>query len=148
MPVPRVRRRCVSPASTDEVEASLELRKDSEAPAEEGEPEEEAPLQPNLMDDLPPPRQKPRKSPKGATVLVAQVLIGIGNKPYVRGTGPGLSSTKGVPMEFLEIGKWQWTAPESDEPISCQIYKNDEVPASGDMIELEPGQRRTVSPSF
>ena len=81
-------------------------------------------------------------------MLVAQVLIGIGNKPYVRGTGGGLSLHEGVPMEFLEIGKWQWTAPEGDEPITCQIYKNDEVPATGEMIELEPGQRRTVSPTF
>ncbi|MBC2592970.1 hypothetical protein H5P28_01730 [Ruficoccus amylovorans] len=104
--------------------------------------------QPNLMEELPPLREKPRKSPKGATVLVAQVLIGIGNKPYVRGIGPGLSPDEGVPMEFLEIGKWQWTAPDGEEPISCRIYKNDEIPADGDMIELEPGQRRTVSPTF
>ena len=109
---------------------------------------EEGPSQPNLMEDLPPPRKKARKSPKGATVLVAQVLIGIGNKPYIRGTGPGLSPDKGIPMEFLEIGKWQWTAPEGEGPFSCQIYKNDEVPADGEPVELEPGQRRTVSPSF
>jgi hypothetical protein len=133
------------PAGEEELAAEARLDEGSE---DAGDEEDAGPEQVNLLDDLPPPRKKPRKSPKGATVLVAQVLIGIGNKPYVRGTGGGLSPHEGVPMEFLEIGKWQWTAPEGDEPISCQIYKNDEVPADGEAIELEPGQRRTVSPTF
>ncbi|MGE9293158.1 MAG: hypothetical protein ACQKBW_06060 [Puniceicoccales bacterium] len=136
------------------LDAAVRVAEEESEPEDDGpvftdaRPVAEEPSQPNLMDDLPPPRQKPRKSPKGSTVLIAQVLIGIGNKPYIRGNGPGLSPNEGVPMEFLEIGKWQWTAPEGDEPISCQIYKNDETPADGEPIELEPGQRRTVSPVF
>ncbi|WP_309396573.1 hypothetical protein [Cerasicoccus maritimus] len=93
------------------------------------------------------PKSKPKKQ-RGATTLIAQVLIGIGNKPYVRGTGPGLSMDAGVAMEFLEIGKWQWTAPSSDEPVTVYIYKNDEDCAEGDPIEIPAGQRRSVAPKF
>ncbi|MGE9294922.1 MAG: hypothetical protein ACQKBV_01340 [Puniceicoccales bacterium] len=119
------------------------------ASGDDDESEEEPADQPDLMDDLPPsePRSKPKK-PKGATTLIAQVLIGIGNKPYVRGTGPGLSEDEGVPMEFLEIGKWQWVAPDSDEPVTVRIYKNDEIPAEGDPVEIPAGQRRSVAPKF
>ncbi|MEO0794165.1 MAG: hypothetical protein AAFX93_03330 [Verrucomicrobiota bacterium] len=119
----------------------------------EGEETEEGtddgPEQPDLMGDIPEaePKSKPKKQ-KGATTVIAQVLIGIGNKPYVRGSGPGLSETEGVPMEFLEIGKWQWVAPESDEPINVTIYKNDEVAAEGGPVEIPAGQRRSVSPKF
>ena len=99
---------------------------ESEEEPEDDDSEEEGvpPMQADLLGDLPPPEKKKRKrAPKDATTLVAQVLIGIGNKPYVRGTGPGLSPDKGVPMEFVEIGKWQWVAAQSDEPVVCQIYK-------------------------
>ncbi|WP_309387676.1 hypothetical protein [Cerasicoccus frondis] len=115
------------------------------------EDEEAAPADPEqgeLIGDLPDsPKSKPKKQ-RGATTLIAQVLIGIGNKPYVRGTGPGLSEDEGVPMEFLEIGKWQWTAPSSDEPVTVRIYKNDEDPAEGDPVEIPAGQRRSVAPKF
>ncbi|GHC06739.1 hypothetical protein [Cerasicoccus arenae] len=111
--------------------------------------EEAEPAQPELIGDLPEtsPKSKSKKQ-KGVTTLIAQVLIGIGNKPYVRGVGPGLSETEGVPMEFLEIGKWQWVAPNSDEPVYVQIYKNDEVAAEGDVIEIPAGQRRSSAPKF
>lgn len=128
---------------------------------EQTEPEQEEPKaaqakpveQPDLLTDIPKtPRRKSKRASKKksqeASTLIAQVLIGIGNKPYVRGEGAGLSQEKGVPMEFLEIGKWQWTAPDSSDPVTCYIYKNDEVMAEGEPIVLEPGQRRAVSPKF
>ncbi len=112
------------------------------------EAEDPEPAQVELMADIPEmPKSKPKKQ-KGVTTLIAQVLIGIGNKPYVRGVGPGLSEDEGVPMEFLEIGKWQWVAPSSDEPVTVWIYKNDETPAEGAPIEIPAGQRRSVAPKF
>jgi hypothetical protein len=84
-----------------------------------------------------------------SAALVARVLIGIGNKPYVRGEGPGLSNDKGVPMEFVEIGKWQWVAPfAAKAPITLRLLKNDEIPAKGGPIVLNPGQSIEVSPEF
>ncbi|MGF1453330.1 MAG: hypothetical protein ACFB21_14805 [Opitutales bacterium] len=104
--------------------------------------------QPELIEGADGGPPKARKAGRKDTTLIAQVLIGIGNKPYVRGEGPGLSPDEGVPMEFLEIGKWQWTAPDSTAPLRVQIYKNDEIPAQEGWIDLEPGQRRSVTPRF
>lgn len=116
---------------------------------EEGQEDQDQPAQAELIADVPEhPNPKAKKGKKGATTLIAQVLIGIGNKPYVRGVGPGLSETEGVPMEFLEIGKWQWIAPDSDEPVTVRVYKNDETPAEGDPIEIPAGQRRSIAPKF
>jgi len=94
-------------------------------------------------------RRRSAKAAAPASTLVARVLIGIGNKPYVRGDGPGLSHSKGVPMEFVEIGQWRWVAPSSaTDAISVRILKNDEVPAEGGPITLQPGQTLEVSPEF
>jgi len=94
-------------------------------------------------------KKRSSRSPVSACALTARVLIGIGNKPFVRGTGPGLSSERGVPMEFVEIGQWRWVAPGAvKEPITLRILKNDEVPAEGEPIVLHPGQMLEVSPVF
>jgi hypothetical protein len=94
-------------------------------------------------------KRRSSRSPVPACSLVARVLIGIGNKPFVRGTGPGLSLEKGVPMEFVEIGQWRWVAPGAvKEPLTLRILKNDEVPAEGDAIVLHPGQSLDISPVF
>lgn len=118
--------------------------------AENEEPEAEmAPdLQPNLLDEIPQGSQKAKKPGRKETTLIAHVLIGIGNKPYIRAEGPGIESAEGIPMDFLEIGKWQWVAPETDGPIHVRIFKNNEIEAEGGAIELEPGQKRNVSPRF
>ena len=44
----------------------------------------------------------------GFTRLVATAYIGIGNRLFIRGDGPGLSWEKGVPLQFVSIGKWRW----------------------------------------
>ncbi|HVU39210.1 MAG TPA: hypothetical protein VHC95_12825 [Opitutales bacterium] len=94
-------------------------------------------------------RKRSTKSPLHLPTLTARVLIGIGNKPFLRGDGPGLSPDKGVPMEFVEIGQWRWVAPkESSGPITLHILKNDEIPAEGGPITLKPGQSLEVSPVF
>jgi len=94
-------------------------------------------------------KKRSSRSPVSACALTARVLIGIGNKPFVRGTGPGLSNDKGVPMEFVEIGQWRWVAPTAvKEAISIRILKNDEVPAAGEPITLHPGQSLEINPVF
>lgn len=94
-------------------------------------------------------RKRSTKSPLHLPTLTAHVLIGIGNKPFLRGDGPGLSADKGVPMEFVEIGQWRWVAPnDSSAPITLHILKNDEIPAEGGPITLKPGQSLEVSPVF
>ncbi len=138
----------------DEEEAA---RKDAPvvfSPNQSGEPSAQAPDGPTQGELLAREADTIRKrrssrSPVPACALTARVLIGIGNKPFVRGTGPGLSTEKGVPMEFVEIGQWRWVAPGVvKEPITLRILKNDEVSAEGDPIVLHPGQSLEVSPAF
>jgi hypothetical protein len=94
-------------------------------------------------------RKRASRNPLSASALTAHVLIGIGNKPFVRGSGPGLTQDKGVPMEFVEIGQWRWVAPAVvKEPITVRIFKNDEIAATGEDIVLKPGQSLEVSPVF
>jgi len=94
----------------------------------------------------PQPRSKPRKKD---AVLTAAVFIGIGNKPYVRGSGGGLNWVQGVAMEFQEIGKWQWLAPDQlDAAIELQIYRNDEDADRSGKYTLAPGQKLEVHPVF
>ena len=84
----------------------------------------------------------------GTTSLLANIVIGIGNKPYLRGEGGGLSWKKGIPMNFKEIGQWQWQSPNDQETITCQIYKNDQTPSQGEKIILQPGQNLEINPVF
>ena len=84
----------------------------------------------------------------GATAVVAKVKIGIGNKPFLRGEGPGLSWEEGVPMNFVEIGKWTWSPSDKDTPLVVQIYRNDEDPDPTGKHEVEPGQKLELSPDF
>ncbi len=87
-------------------------------------------------------------NPAQGTSLVVHANLGIGKKPYIRGQGPGLNWIYGSPMSFIEVGKWQWTAPDSSQPIICRIYKNDEIPADGEVLCLQPGEQVELSPIF
>lgn len=89
------------------------------------------------------------KARKNDAVLTASVFIGIGNKPYLRGSGAGLNWEKGQLMEFQEIGKWRWVAPSDlDAPVELQIYRNDEDPDQSGKYTITAGQKLEVSPVF
>src|SRR5690606_30989573 len=83
-----------------------------------------------------------------SVAIVARVNIGLGNTPYLRGEGPGLSWDKGVPMKFVEIGKWEWRVQGADVPVVCRIFKNDKEAATGEFIEVGAGQEVEVYPRF
>jgi len=88
------------------------------------------------------------KTSDGSTRLLVTAYIGIGNKVFVRGDGPGLSPEKGQPMEFVSIGKWLWQTSDATAPVTLQVYKNDEVKAMGDDITIDPGHHVEVTPVF
>ena len=167
-----------TPESQEEPEAEIEEPAPEEEPEKEELPEgeaEDAPEQAEL--DLPDPAETLRKvdaileetnpdrpeKPKkdgleesvaetsdngGATAVVAKVKIGIGNKPFLRGEGPGLNWEEGVPMNFVEIGKWAWSPSDKDAPLVVQVYRNDEDPDPTGKHEVEPGQKLELSPDF
>ena len=87
-------------------------------------------------------------SSDGATRLLATAYIGIGNKLFIRGDGPGLSWDRGVPMQFVSIGKWGWATHDATAPIRVKLFKNDETAALSGEITLEPGKHVEVTALF
>ena len=84
-----------------------------------------------------------------ATIVTVNKLMGIGNKPFLRGSGPGLSWEKGVEMEFQEIGKWTWSVSgDLSERIEIQVYRNDEDIDRKGTYTLQPGQQLELNPEF
>lgn len=81
------------------------------------------------------------------TCVIANLMIGIGNKPFVRGTGPGLSETTGVPMQFLAIGRWLWRSEDSSQSATVQIWKNDQSPL-GEPVHIRAGETRELEEDF
>jgi hypothetical protein len=103
------------------------------------------------LEGMPPPRPPmkfTRRELAGATSIVATAYIGIGNKLYLRGEGPGLSWDRGVPMQFLAIGKWGWTTTEAGGPVTCRIFRNDETPMLDADVVVAPGEKAEITPRF
>ena len=101
-----------------------------------------------VYDDAPATTAAPAKTSDGSTRLLVTAYIGIGNKVFVRGDGPGLSREKGVPMEFVSIGKWSWETDDAVDPLTIQLFKNDDLPAQGEAISLPPGHHVEATPVF
>ena len=145
--------------SVDKVEASLEAIRAvasearvnppvASAPAEtEEEEEEEEEVIEEIEEEPPAAPSAPESTAAGTgTALIVNLMIGIGNKPFVRGTGSGLSQDKGVPMSFLGIGRWQWISPDPDAPATVEVWKNDQSPlgeplhiSGGEPLEVDEG---------
>ncbi|HYD85233.1 MAG TPA: hypothetical protein VEA63_14305, partial [Opitutus sp.] len=88
-------------------------------------------------------------SSDGATRLIATAYIGIGNRLFIRGDGPGLSWEKGVPLQFVSIGKWRWETPDATAPIQFKLYKNDDTECPGlGTLTLDPGHQQEVTAKF
>lgn len=114
-----------------------------------GESDNKKPDFPTLF-ALPESSGKARKTSKADTCVIVNSLIGIGNKPYLRGAGGGLSADKGVPMEYLEIGKWRYVfPPDSQYPIEFSVYKNDETRSDGgEVFKILPNEKLELNLRF
>jgi hypothetical protein len=89
-------------------------------------------------------------SADGATRLLVTAYIGIGNRLFIRGDGPGLSWDEGVPLQFVSIGKWRWETAEATRPIRFKLLKNDrdECAAPAAPPPLEPGRQQELTATF
>jgi uncharacterized protein YoxC len=92
---------------------------------------------------------EPALSADGATRLIITAYIGIGNRLFIRGEGPGLSWDKGVPLTFVSIGKWRWETNDASKAVTFRLYKNDETEcaALGERA-VEPGAQLELNASF
>ena len=112
-------------------------------------PEPEKHAQNLLFDDIPPSRDPSAKPKKADAVITVNALIGIGNKPFLRGDGAGLSPEKGVQMDYIEIGKWRYVLPDFDGQIHFKILKNDSVPPSGESeFTISRGEKLDLNLAF
>lgn len=130
----------VTASETEAVSAPAEVEE------EEVEEEDEEVIE-EIEEEEAPAASVPESSVAGTgTALIVNLMIGIGNKPFVRGTGPGLSQDKGVPMSFLGIGRWQWVSPDPEAPATVEVWKNDQSPmgeplhiSGGEPLEVDEG---------
>lgn len=140
------------PADFPEEEAT-----ESENAEEPFPPDENAPF----LDDFPeeddaaetPPRDETPAAEQGelplgdfpparSATLVLDAMLGIENKPFLRGDAPGLSETAGTPMTFVEIGRWSHDFDALNREVSVRILRNDnEDEPLGDPVTLAPGQK-------
>jgi hypothetical protein len=125
-----------------------------------------APVAPPAPDALPaqvPPPAPPRPSEPdreiepaasapsadGTTRLLVTAYIGIGNRLFIRGEGPGLSWERGVPLQFVSIGKWRWETAEASAPVTFRLYKNDETECTSlGRQSLAPGRQQELRATF
>ncbi len=108
----------------------------------------EAPVDEEPVEDDP-ATPEPALTHDGCTRLIVTAYLGLGNKLYVRGDGPGLRADKGVPLQFVSIGKWRWESAELLFPAKVKLFKNDreECVALGELT-LEPGHHHEVAARF
>jgi len=96
-----------------------------------------------------PELSEPAVSSDGATRLVVTAYIGIGNRLFIRGEGPGLSWEKGLPLTFVSIGKWRWDTNDATRAVTFKLYKNDEVECTAlGECSVEPGAQQELTASF
>jgi hypothetical protein len=123
----------------------LTLAEAEATPEPEPEPEPESEPEP----DPAPAHAEPALSNDGFTRLIATAYIGIGNKLFIRGDGPGLRRDKGVPLQFVSIGKWRWESAELLFPAKVRLYKNDQIECvTLGEFALEPGHHHEVNATF
>jgi hypothetical protein len=131
-------------------------RKAAPAPSPAPAPEAAAP---DLVLESPSPAEsalfpapevsEPAVSADGATRLVVTAYIGIGNRLFIRGDGPGLSWEKGTPLSFVSIGKWRWETNDATAPVRFKLYKNDETECAGlGERTVAPGAQQELTASF
>ncbi len=114
------------------------------------EPVADEPSPPEDYSQVPPEESRPAPTPSadGHTRLTVVSYIGIGNKLYLRGEGPGLSWDKGVPLQFVSIGRWCWETGDATAPVTCKVYKNDKLEAPLGALTLAPGTEQEVTATF
>ena len=125
------------------------LRRKAPRRAAEPDPDQDLFLAPSEASSSPQEAAEPALSADGATRLVITAYIGIGNRLFIRGEGPGLSWEKGVPLTFVSIGKWRWETNDAAAPVRFKLYKNDETEctALGER-SVNPGAQADFTASF
>ncbi len=80
---------------------------------------------------------------KGASIILRS-MIGIGNKPYLRGNIAPLSPDKGIEMDYAEIGVWKLPLPDFEGELTFSVWKNDEEQIGNASYNAESGRKTEI----
>jgi len=82
------------------------------------------------------------------TIISAQVDVGFGNTLYIRGTGPGLSWEKGMPLDCVDDDKWSISLSNVVKPVVFKFLVNDLTWSTSDDYTIQPGDSGVFTPIF
>ena len=85
---------------------------------------------------------------KPKTTIVANVDVGFGNILYIRGDAPGLSWTKGVPLDCKDANSWSIVMEGVTEAFEYKLLINDIHWSQGANDTAKPGESNVSSPAF
>ena len=97
-----------------------------------------------LFDNAELPQTKKPVYKKGASITLRS-MIGIGNKPYLRGNVAPLSPDKGVEMDYAEIGVWKLPLPDFEGELTFSVWKNDEEQIGEAAYTAESGRKTEIT---
>jgi hypothetical protein len=87
-------------------------------------------------------------APPAATVITAQLDVGFGNTLFIRGDGPGLTWTKGVPLGCTSVDRWTISLLVTNRPVVFKLLINDKTWSAGDDYVAQPGSTTAITPVF
>jgi hypothetical protein len=88
-------------------------------------------------------------APKATGVTItAKIDVGFGNSLFLRGSGAGLTWTKGVPLVCVADDAWSLVLPGATGPIAFKFLLNDTAWSTGKDFLAGPGDTVTVTPVF
>lgn len=97
------------------------------------------------------PKAATKKAPAKkveATNIIARVDVGFGNSLYVRGSGAGLSWSKGVALDNVSPYEWSLKSTKAKGEVTFKFLINDEIWAEGENLTVAAGSTSISSPAF
>lgn len=82
------------------------------------------------------------------TSIIARVDVGFGNSLYVRGTGAGLSWSKGTLLDNVSPYEWALKSTKAKGEVTFKFLINDEIWAEGENLTVAAGGTSISSPIF
>ncbi|MDP4610212.1 MAG: hypothetical protein NWT02_03395 [Opitutales bacterium] len=82
------------------------------------------------------------------TSLIARVDVGFGNSLYVRGSGAGLSWSKGTLLDNVTPYEWALKSTKAKGEVTFKFLINDEIWAEGENLTVAVGGTSISSPIF
>jgi len=90
----------------------------------------------------------PQSRFQGKTRILVKYDVGFKNHLYIRGSGAGLSWSKGQPLKNIGSDEWIWEAPFPFTECEFKVLVNDEHYEQGENHRLVSGKFFQYTPRF